>query len=112
MLTLARSALAEAAMRKGLGVASEAFIDREYLSDGTLVPRSREGAVIQDVHSAAARAVEMARDGRVTAIDGSPIEIVAQSFCVHGDSVHAVETVIEARRLLEASGFSIRPFAL
>jgi len=111
VLTLPHSALADAATRIGLEVAREAFIDRAYLPDGTLVPRSRDGAVIHDVHSSAARAVEMIRDGRVTAIDGSQIEIDAQSFCVHGDSVSALETVSEARRLIEAAGFSVKPFA-
>ena len=111
VLTLPGSALAEAARQAGLPVAREAFIDRAYMSDGTLVPRTREGAVINDSSQAAMRAVKMVQSRRVTTIEGAEIDINAESFCVHGDSVNALETVSEARRQLEEAGFSIAPFA-
>lgn len=111
VLTLPKSALGEIAKQAGLSVAREAFIDRAYLTDGTLVPRTRDGAVIHDPTLAASRAVTMVRSRRVSTIDGVDIEIDAESFCVHGDSVNALETVSEARRQLEAAGFSIAPFA-
>ncbi|MEO8575640.1 MAG: 5-oxoprolinase subunit PxpA [Gemmatimonadales bacterium] len=111
ILTLPKSALARISIVMGLSIAREAFIDRAYLPDGKLVPRSESGAVIHEVDAAASRAVEMARDHRVMAIDGTEIGIDAQSFCVHGDSIHALQTVTEARRRLEAAGFSIETFA-
>ena len=111
VLTLPGSALGEAARQAGLSVAREAFIDRAYMNDGTLVPRAREGAVIHDSSQAAMRAVTMVRSRRVTTIDGTEIGIDAESFCVHGDSVNALETVSEARRQLEEAGFSVEPFA-
>jgi UPF0271 protein len=111
VLTLPGSALADQAARRGMTVAREAFIDRAYMPDGTLVPRSRDSAIIHDISLAASRAVEMVRDGRAAAIDGTPVRIDAQSFCVHGDSRNALETVSETRRQLEAAGFSISPFA-
>jgi len=111
VLTLPASAFGEAAKHAGLSVAREAFIDRAYMSDGTLVPRTRDGAVIHDPGLAATRALTMVSTRRVTTIDGVEIGIDAESFCVHGDSVNALETVSEARRQLEAAGFSIAPFA-
>ena len=111
ILTLPDSALARAANQRGIIAAREAFIDRAYMPDGRLVPRSQENAVIHDMEAAAKRAVVMARDRTVLAVDGSPIGIDAQSFCVHGDSANALETVSEARRQLEAADFSIAPFA-
>ncbi len=111
ILTLPDSALARAAIEAGMNVAREAFLDRAYMADGSLVPRSREGAVIHDTSLAARRALEMARDRRVTTVDGGRIEIDAESFCVHGDSRNALETVTEARHLLEAAGFSIAAFS-
>ena len=111
VLTLPNSALGAIAKQAGLSVAREAFIDRAYLTDGTLVPRTRDGAVIHDPTLAAMRAVTMVRSRRVSTIDGVDIEIDAESFCVHGDSLNALETVSEARRQLEEAGFSIAPFA-
>ncbi|HEX2722102.1 MAG TPA: 5-oxoprolinase subunit PxpA [Gemmatimonadaceae bacterium] len=111
ILTLPRSALGDAAERCGLRVAREAFIDRAYMSDGTLVPRTHQGAVIDDINVAAARAVEMAQESRVQSMDGSFIPVDAQSFCVHGDSTNALAMVSEARRQLEIAGFTIAPFA-
>ena len=111
ILTLPESALGRMAAQNGIRVAREAFIDRAYMRDGRLVPRSQENAVIHDIETAARRAVEMARDRSVLAIDGEPIGIDAESLCVHGDSANALEAVTEARRQLEAAGFSIAPFA-
>jgi UPF0271 protein len=111
MLALAGSALERESQSHGLHVAREAFIDRAYMPDGTLVPRDREGAVLHDSGIAATRAVLMVRDHEVTAIDGSVIRIEADSLCVHGDSRNAVETILLARGALEDAGFSIRAFA-
>jgi UPF0271 protein len=111
MLALADSALEHESKAAGLRVAREAFIDRAYLADGTLVPRDQMGAVLHDSEAAATRAVLMARDHEVTAIDGTILRVDADSFCVHGDSDNALETILLARGALEGAGFSIRPFA-
>ena len=111
VLTLPGCALAAAASSCGLRVAREAFVDRAYLRDGTLVPRDQSGAVISDPNVAAARAVTIARDGVVNAIDGSRIKVRAESFCVHGDGEHALATMTAARSALEDAGFTIRAFA-
>jgi UPF0271 protein len=111
VLALAGSVLEQASRSQSLNVAREAFIDRAYLPDGTLVPRDQEGAVLHDSEITATRAVLMARDHEVTAIDGTVIRVDADSLCVHGDSRNAIETILLARGALEAAGFSIRAFA-
>lgn len=111
VLALPASMLAEEARSHGLTVAREAFIDRAYLADGTLVPRNRPGAVIEDPSAAARRAVHMVRHHDIAAIDGTAILIEADSLCVHGDSRNALETVRLARSELEHAGFTIRAFA-
>lgn len=111
LLALAGSSLQAEARTHHLRCAAEAFVDRAYMSDGTLVPRDRVGAVIENADAAAARAVQIADKGTVVANDGTLITVKADSLCVHGDSVNAIETVRLARENLERSGFTIAPFA-
>ena len=111
MLALAGSALEGESRAHGLRSVSEAFIDRAYLSDGTLVPRDREGAVIENAEAAAQRAVNLATGEGFQTIDGNAIAIKAESLCVHGDSRNALETVRLARARLEEAQFTIAPFA-
>lgn len=112
VLAPARSAMETQAIEAGLVVAREGFIDRAYLPTGALVPRSSEGAIMNDPEAAADRAVSMARDGRVRAIDGIWIDVSPASLCVHGDSPDALLLIQLARKRLEESGFSIEPFVL
>ena len=109
MLALAGGALERESRARGLVTAGEAFIDRGYLPDGTLVPRDQPAAVVDDAQLIAMRAVEFA-NGTVESTDGARISIDAQSLCVHGDGDHALETVRIARAALEAAGFTIEPF--
>lgn len=111
MLALAGSVLESEARAQGLTTAREAFIDRAYMPDGTLVPRERRGAMIENAGAAAARAVALAAGDNIEAADGSLISIQADSLCVHGDSRNALNTVRLARTNLEEAGFTIEPFA-
>lgn len=111
VLTLPGCALASAAALHGLTVAREAFVDRAYRPDGTLVPRDRPGAIIEDPASAARRAVRIALGRSVEAIDGSELAVEADSLCVHGDGANALVVMKAARAELERSGFRIGPFA-
>ncbi|SQG64336.1 LamB/YcsF family protein [Corynebacterium renale] len=88
----------------GLTVIREAFADRGYLPDGTLVPRSQESAVLHDAQQVADRVLQVARDGSVTAIDGTVLKVNADSICVHGDSPGAVEMTRQIVRDLDAAG--------
>jgi UPF0271 protein len=112
MLALSGSALEVESRAVGLNVACEAFIDRAYMSDGTLMPRDRSGAVINDVSIAGGRAVEMAKYGKVRSFEGKPVTVTADSLCVHGDNRYAVQILEKARRRLEEVGFTIAPFAV
>jgi len=111
VLTLPGSALESASRSHGLVTAAEAFIDRGYMSDGSLVPRDVAGAVIENADIAAERAVRLATMETVKAIDGAIITVKADSLCVHGDGPNALQTVRLAREKLEEEGFTILPFA-
>ena len=111
LLGLAGSALVREGERAGLAVAREAFADRAYLPDGTLLSRDRAGAVLHDAGQVAKRALIMARDGAVTSVDGIRLRVIADSLCVHGDNPEALALVTATRQALEDGGFTIAPFA-
>ncbi|WP_018178372.1 5-oxoprolinase subunit PxpA [Jongsikchunia kroppenstedtii] len=92
----------------GLTVITEAFADRGYRSDGTLVPRSEPGAVLTDTEAVAQRVLDLATGNAITAADGEPITIAAQSICLHGDTPGAVEHARAARESLTAHGIAVR----
>jgi UPF0271 protein len=103
------SAMAEAAAAAGLRFIPEAFADRRYLADGSLQPRSEAGSVIHDPSEAAAQAVMIARDGRVTSVDGTIVELRAESICCHGDTPGAVAIAKAVRDGLRDAGVEVRP---
>jgi len=75
----------------GLTTASEAFADRNYMPDGSLVSRKRADAHVHDADEAVARAIRMVREGKVRAVDGTDVVMRADTICLHGDGPHAVE---------------------
>jgi UPF0271 protein len=100
--------LARIGQRYGLKVVLEAFPDRAYTADGALQPRGEPGAVISDPGLAAERAVRMAVDGEVVAVDGSRIDLSPGTLCVHGDNPEAVSLVKTIRRELERAGVTLQ----
>jgi UPF0271 protein len=111
LLGPAGSEMAHAAQRAGIAFATEAFVDRAYKPDGTLVPRHEEGAVIHDVKSAVQRAVMLVKGQTITADDGSELRISAQSLCVHGDNPDAASLLRALNGRLKESRVVIAPFA-
>jgi UPF0271 protein len=109
LLGLANSEFERAAESAGVAFASEAFADRAYASDGSLVPRSRAGAVIHDAGEAARRALQMAVHGTVPTDGGGEIRLSPDSICLHGDTPEAVQMARAVRKALEAAGISIKP---
>ena len=107
MLGLAGSCHIAAAEKVGLRVASEVFADRNYMEDGTLVPRSRADAKIADPDQAIERVIRMVKEGKVTAVTGKEIDIKADSICVHGDNPKAVDFVQKIHARLEAEGIKV-----
>ncbi|MEW5908760.1 MAG: 5-oxoprolinase subunit PxpA [Thermodesulfobacteriota bacterium] len=96
----------------GLKVIYEAFPDRAYTSEGTLLSRRKPGAVIKDPEEVAERALMMAADGVVVAVDGTRIPLEAQTLCVHGDTPTAVELVERIRKALESKRIRLMPMGL
>lgn len=94
----------------GMEPIAEAFADRAYLPDGRLVPRSEAGSVITDPPTVAARAVAIATERRVTAVDGSVVEVRVRSICIHGDTPGAVAIARAVRAGLETAAVGIHPF--
>ena len=111
LLGLANSKMIDAGKQLGLRVANEVFADRAYQADGSLVPRSKPGAVIHDKDEAISRTIRMVTEGKVTAITGEEVSIEAHSICVHGDNPSAVEFVKNIRAKLEGDGVAIAPIA-
>ena len=109
LMGLARSCFEAAAAEASVPFAAEAFADRAYRADGTLVPRKERGAVIHDVDIAVRRVVRMATEGIVEAIDGTLIAFRPHSICLHGDNAEAVEMARAVREGLERAGVAIRP---
>jgi UPF0271 protein len=95
----------------GVDVATEAFADRAYLPDGRLAARSEPGAVVTDPDDVAGRAVALAVDHRIVALDGSWIPVAAQSICVHGDTPGAAALATRVHRSLTAAGVTVAAFA-
>lgn len=104
---LAGSELLAAGARAGLRTASEVFADRAYRADGSLAPRSLDGAVLTDAEVVADRAVAMVRDQRVTALDGAIVRLSAETICVHGDTPGAAALARRVRGALEAAGIQV-----
>jgi UPF0271 protein len=111
VLSLPGSALGESARRRGLKSAREAFIDRAYTSDGALVPRTVDGAVIHDIDAAVTRVLQIVTEQSVTSIDGAEVPVEADSLCVHSDSRNAFAMMSAVRAALLANGFSVQAFA-
>ncbi len=105
------SAIERATVAAGLRFAREAFVDRGYVADGSLVPRGEPGAVVDDPAAAADRALELAETGGLTADDGSRVELSPESLCLHGDTPGAVAMARAVRAALEGAGIEIRSFA-
>jgi UPF0271 protein len=100
-----------AAEAAGLRTVVEAFADRAYTSDGTLVPRREPGAVLTDPDVVARRVLRLVTEGVVEAADGSLVAVPAGSVCVHGDTPDAVAMARRVREVLDAEGVPVRPFA-
>lgn len=109
VMGLAGSQMVKAARDMGLKTAEEVFADRAYEEDGSLVARSKPGAMIEDEDEAIARVVRMIKEGKVQAITGKDIDIKADSVCVHGDGEKALLFVEKIRKALTDEGIEICP---
>jgi 5-oxoprolinase (ATP-hydrolysing) subunit A len=111
VLGLPGSAWLRLAAAAGLTVVHEAFADRAYTPEGTLVPRSRPGAVLHDAAEIARRCLAMAAGEPVTDVAGGALRLAPDSICVHGDTPGAVAIAREVRAALTGAGVALAPFA-
>ena len=109
LMVLPGSVIERVARDAGLRTVAEAFADRAYLPDGTLVKRGTPGAVLEP-DAAVAQAIRFATEGTVRAVDGTELRIAPESICLHGDNPAAIELARRIRQGLEAAGVEIRSF--
>ncbi len=105
---MANTELENAATAHGLEFIAEAFVDRAYEPDGTLVSRKEPGAVHEQLNVATSQAVRLAEEGRTTARNGEEVEVRADTLCIHGDTPGAAEKARAVRDVLESHGVAIR----
>lgn len=110
LMVLPGSDIERLARAAGLRTVAEAFADRAYNADGSLVSRSLDGAVLHSVEAVTAQVVRIAREGTVVAIDGSVVAVPVQSICLHGDTPDAVRLAAAVRAALVGAGVSVASF--
>ncbi|MFG1816136.1 LamB/YcsF family protein [Kribbella sp. NPDC049174] len=112
VLGLPGSAWLRLASEAGLTVVHEAFADRAYTVDGTLVSRRQEGSVLHDADEIAARCTAMATGQPIQDIAGGSLKLEPASICVHGDTPGAVDIARRVRSALEGAGVTLSPFSV
>jgi UPF0271 protein len=109
---MAGTELERAADQHRLTFIAEAFVDRAYEPDGTLVSRKDPGAVHEDLAVVTTQAVRLAKDGETTARNGETVKVRADTLCIHGDTPGAAEKARAVRDVLESHGVDIRAHTL
>jgi UPF0271 protein len=107
LYALSNSVMMKTAQREGVRVAGEVFADRGYADDGTLAPRGRPGAMIEDAGLAARRALDMVDKRYVTSLSGKPIPVAADTLCLHGDQPGAVSFAKAIRKAFSEHGIAV-----
>lgn len=110
LLTTAGAIALEMAEDAGVRGVGEAFADRAYGNDGSLVSRKLPGAVLHDPNEITQRVLRMLETGKITTAEGGSIEFNAESICLHGDTDGAVKIAAAVRKALDESGAEVAPF--
>lgn len=108
---LAGSELVRAGFERGLTVAQEVFGDRTYQRDGSLTPRTKPGALIDDENVMITQVLQMVQTGTVRTLDGSDVAITADTLCLHGDGPHALQFARRLRTELSAAQIAVKAFS-
>ncbi len=108
LVGLAGSELIRAAQRHGLTARQEVFADRAYQADGSLVPRSQPGALLDSTAAALEQSLGMIRQHRVQALTGEWIAVQADTLCLHGDGPHALAFARALRTALQQAAIQVR----
>jgi UPF0271 protein len=107
LYALSNSKMMQTARRLGVPVAGEVFADRGYSDDGTLAPRDRPGAMVEDASEAVARALAMVEQGSVTSLSGKRLPVSADTLCLHGDQPGAVAFAQAIRKAFAGKGIAV-----
>ena len=107
LYVLSNSLNYETAKRAGIPVFGEVFADRGYADDGTLWPRSKPGAMIEDADKAVKQALAMVEDGYVTGVSGKRVAVAADTVCIHGDQPGAAAFASRIREEFSKKGIRI-----
>ena len=107
LYALSNSTMMHVGRKEGVKVAGEVFADRGYSDDGTLSPRGKPGAMIEDAAMAAERALAMIDKGYVTALSGKPVPVSADTLCLHGDQPGAVTFARAIRKAFAERGITV-----
>ncbi|HEY6961633.1 MAG TPA: 5-oxoprolinase subunit PxpA [Gaiellaceae bacterium] len=110
LIVIAGSGLERACARAGHRAVAEAFPDRAYTANGMLAPRSDPRAIVHDPQVAADRAVRIAVDGVVATVDGTSVDVAAETLCIHGDNPGSLATARAVRAALTAAGVAVETF--
>ena len=109
LMGLSGSLMLKVAQQHGLGIISEVFADRHYLADGSLVPRSRADALVDNDEEAIRQVLQMVLQGSVPTVDGQDVAIQADSICLHGDGEHAISFAEKVRKALTEKQIHLTP---
>jgi 5-oxoprolinase (ATP-hydrolysing) subunit A len=107
LYALSNSVMMEVAKRQNVRVAGEVFADRGYADDGTLAPRGRPGALIEDESRAVAQALQMLEEGQVTSLSGKRVPVSPDTLCLHGDQPRAVAFAKALRKAFDGKGIIV-----
>ena len=102
LVGLAGSESIRAARAQGLATCEEAFADRGYQPDGSLVPRGQPGALIEEAELAIRQTLDMVQRGEVQSVTGEWVAVRAETVCLHGDGPHALNFAQRLRQAFRA----------
>lgn len=111
IMVLPNSVIHNIAQEAGLRTIPEAFADRAYNPDGSLVSRTQPGSVHKDIDMVVAQSLRLATRQEIQAVDGSILSVAAESICLHGDTPGAVAMAAAVKRALVEAGVLIKSFA-
>ncbi len=109
IMGLANAEMEAAARRRGQPFIREGFMDRRYLNDHQLAPRSLADSVIADLDLCLEQALRLTRGLPFDSYDGEPLQFSVDSICLHGDNPNAPEIARKLLQYLQTQGVQVRP---
>lgn len=104
---LSGSEIIKAGEKIGLRTANEVFSDRTYQPDGSLTPRTQSNALITEPEIAIEQVIRMVKENKVATVENIDAQLQAETICIHGDGIHALEFAIQISTSLKRAGIEI-----